>query len=364
MDRNSLWKVLRKDGVPLKLINIFRTIYDNTYCKVKAYNSYSNSFEVKKGVRQGAISSPMLFNWGLDHVFGAALDKFDDGIILGDGRRITDLTFADDIGLLASSPDQLNNMLKKVASEGSKIGLIISVLKTKVMAIGEPLANPISISEEALDLVDCFKYLGSEISARGTAACEIESRIRKARAAFVQLRHLWKNRHISIATKSRVYQTSVRSVLLYGCETWPLNQCHENQLQVFENRCLRQILKISILDQIPNVDIWNRFKLKDNISVLIKRRRLTWLGHVCRMHADRIVKATLFHPIPPGTCRPPGGVRTTWLRKVFKDIDVPSVRRQSNVNYNNWKKNWLGFITTMAQDRLKFRKLIDGLCAS
>ncbi|KER31617.1 hypothetical protein T265_02131 [Opisthorchis viverrini] len=74
-----------------------------------------------------------------------------------------------------------------------------------------------------------------------------------ARAAFANLRHLWRQNGLSLNLKGRVYQATVRAVLLYGCETWPIRAAEPRRLQVFDNRCLRTIARVDIpsLDSVP-----------------------------------------------------------------------------------------------------------------
>ncbi|KAA3676264.1 uncharacterized protein DEA37_0000256 [Paragonimus westermani] len=100
------------------------------------------------------------------------------------------------------------------------------------------------LDDVVMEVVDRFVYLGSCISSGGGVGNEIEARISKARAVFANLRHLWRQRCISLKLKGRVYKTTVRAVLLYGSETWPLRVEDVNRLQVFDHRCLRSIARI------------------------------------------------------------------------------------------------------------------------
>ena len=78
----------------------------------------------------------------------------------------------------------------------------------------------------------------------GQGAAEVDRRIGAARSAFVRLkRSLWGRREISTATKGRIYQAMVQMILLYGCETWPLRAVDLRKLEVFDNDCLRYILR-------------------------------------------------------------------------------------------------------------------------
>ncbi|KER29573.1 hypothetical protein T265_03868 [Opisthorchis viverrini] len=78
------------------------------------------------------------------------------------------------------------------------------------------------LAYETIELVDKFVYLGRRVIPGGLAKDDIFIRIEKARAAFVSLCHLWRSRDISLPFNGRVYNPAVRSMLLYGSETWPL----------------------------------------------------------------------------------------------------------------------------------------------
>ncbi|TNN20912.1 hypothetical protein EWB00_002046, partial [Schistosoma japonicum] len=104
-------------------------------------------------------------------------------------------------------------------------------------------APKLVIGSETIECVNRFTYLGSLISPNGLVSDEISARIHKARSAFANLRHLWRRRDIRLMTKGRVYCAAVRSVLLYGCETWPLRIEDIRRLLVFDLRCLRNIAR-------------------------------------------------------------------------------------------------------------------------
>ena len=101
--------------------------------------------------------------------------------------------------------------------------------------------TPLILSDEELDLVDIFTYLWSFINASRNIADEITFRILKARVVYGNLRHLWRRTDISLLTKDRVYNCTVRPTLIYGCETWPIRAEDFHRPQVFDHRCLRTI---------------------------------------------------------------------------------------------------------------------------
>ncbi|CAH8489424.1 unnamed protein product [Schistosoma bovis] len=101
------------------------------------------------------------------------------------------------------------------------------------------------IGSEVIERVDRFTYLGTLINPCGLVCDEISARIQKARLAFANLRHLWRRRDIRLSTKGRVYCAAVRSVLIYGSETWLVRVEDIRRLLVFDHRCLQSIARKS-----------------------------------------------------------------------------------------------------------------------
>ena len=109
----------------------------------------------------------------------------------------------------------------------------------------------------------------------------------------------WNGSHtnnIKLSTKGRVYSAAVRSVLLYGSETWPLKAEDIRRLSVFDHRCLRSIGKIWWEHRISNTEVRRRVLGPKNMSIIeqLHNHRLRWLGHVLRMSDDRLPRRALF----------------------------------------------------------------------
>ena len=93
-------------------------------------------FQIRKGVRQGCIFSPCLFNFYAEYIiWNARLDEAQAGIKIG-GRNINNLRYADDTTLMAESEEELKSLLMKVKEESEKSGLKLNIQKTKIMAPG------------------------------------------------------------------------------------------------------------------------------------------------------------------------------------------------------------------------------------
>ena len=99
------------------------------------------------------------------------------------------------------------------------------------------------VKNQALEEVNTFTYLGSVVDEVGGTEADIKARISKARFAFISLGKVWKDRTISTKTKCRLSSSNVKSILLYGRETWKLTKTLLNKLQTFVNTCLRKIFK-------------------------------------------------------------------------------------------------------------------------
>ncbi|KER19536.1 hypothetical protein T265_15512, partial [Opisthorchis viverrini] len=112
-------------------------------------------------------------------------------------------------------------ILSNLSNSASRFGMRFTPAKCKMLLRDWVGSNPsLVLADEPIELVDKFTYRGS--CHGGLTKDDISIRIGKARAAFANLRHLWRRRDIRFSVKGRVYNAAVRSILLYGSETWPL----------------------------------------------------------------------------------------------------------------------------------------------
>jgi hypothetical protein len=221
-----------------------------------------------------------------------------NGVELLPGEPLSDLVYADDIVLACDSGLRAQHTLDAIAASSHRFGLSLSARKCKVMVFdwSDPVPN-LELGGNVLEVVDKFVYLGSCFSNKGLQD-EISGRIIKARAAYTNLRHLWRRRDISLAVKGRVYNASVRSVLLYGCESWPVRVEDLQRLTVFDHRCLRSIARVWWEQRISNEEVRCRvFATNDQrrpVSSILLNNQLRWLGHVLRMPENRLPRRALF----------------------------------------------------------------------
>nr|VZI49151.1 unnamed protein product [Spirometra erinaceieuropaei] len=303
----------------------------------------------------GCILSPILFNYAIDWILGRALHE-SDGVEFAPGHRLTDLDYADDIALLASSFGDLQSMVSRVKEVAQSVGLSINAGKTKVFSscIPDQEKVPLGIDGCQLEEVDSFKYLGARLLPNGQSKEDIVSRIDAVRWVFSSLRKcLWKRRDLSIATKIRVYRASVRSVLLYGCECWALRVEDERKLEVFDHHCLRIILRVKLTDFVSNEIVRARRDNIERITQAIQERRLRWFGHVLRRPPQEL-SVTALDPAPlPHWRRRRGGQFKTWLDTVRQDMEV--VLGPSVFGLRRWQREWVELSRSAAADRHAWR---------
>ena len=139
VDHNKLWKILKEMGIPDHLTCLLRNLYESQEATVRTGHGTADWFRVGKGIRQGGILSPCLFNLYAEYIiWNVRLDEAQAGIKIA-GRNIHNLRYADDIILMAKSEEELKSLLMKVKEESKKAGLKFNIQKTKIMTSVPPL---------------------------------------------------------------------------------------------------------------------------------------------------------------------------------------------------------------------------------
>ena len=165
MDHNELWKILQEMGIPDHLTCLLRNVHAGQEATVRAGHGTTDCFQIRKGVYQGCILSPCLFNFYAEYSMrNARLDQAQAGIKIA-GRNISNLRYADDTTLMAESEEELKSFLMKVKDKSEKVGLKLNIEKTKIMASG-PITSW-QIDGETMETVTNFIFSGSRITADG-----------------------------------------------------------------------------------------------------------------------------------------------------------------------------------------------------
>ena len=214
------WKILKEMGIPDYLACLMRNLYADQEAIVRTGHGTIDWFELGRRVRQGCILSPCLFNFYAEDIMrNAGLEEAQTGIKVA-GRNISNLRYADDTTLMAESEKELKSLLRKVKEESEKVGLKLSIQKTKIMASG-PITSW-QIDGETVETVSDFTFGGSKITADGDCSHEIKRLL--GRKVMTNLDSIFKSRDITLPTKVRLVKAMVFSVVVYGCECWTVKK--------------------------------------------------------------------------------------------------------------------------------------------
>ena len=208
------WKILKEMGIPDHLTCLLRNLYAGQEATVRTGHGTTDWFQIGKGVCQGCILSPCLFNFYAEYIMrNAGLEEAQAGIKIA-RRNINNLRYADDTTLMAESEEELKSLLMKVKEESEKVGLKLNIQKTKIMASG-----PITSWEIDGETVSDFIFLGSRITADGDCSHEIKRRLLLGRKVMTNLDSIFKSRDITLPTKVHLVKAMVFPVVMYGCES-------------------------------------------------------------------------------------------------------------------------------------------------
>jgi hypothetical protein len=344
VSRHSIWHALEKRNVPPKLMALIRSLYDGYETKVLHSGNLSAPFSTISGVRQGCILSPILFLCAIDEILHSALDDKKRGIWWTPFEHLEDLDFADDIVLFSQNATKMQSKLNDLQAESEKSNMKINVSKTVSMSNDLSRNAKFTIGGHEVEKVDKFTYLGSVITTTGGAGDDVRTRIRKAEAAFAQLRNIWSSNIIHWKTKVRIFSSNVKSVLLYACETWPVTEEITRRIQGFINRKLRIVRRDFWPHRMSTAELWESCH-QIRPANEVKKRKWGWIGHTLRKKSDEIPRKAL--EWNPQGKRRPGRPKTTWRRTIQKELEAAGLK---------WEE-----VKIAAPNRQRFRTMSEAL---
>ena len=215
-------------GIPDHLTCLLRNLYAGQEATVRTGHGTKDWFQIGKGVCQGCISSPCLFNLYAEYIMrNAGLDEAQGGIKIA-GRNLNNLRYADDTTLMAESKEEKESLLMKVKEDSEKVGLKLNIQKMKIMA-----SRPITswqIDRETMETVTDFIFLDSKITADGDCSHEIKRCLLLRRKVMTNLDSIFKSRDITLPTKVRLVKAMVFPVVIYGCESWTVKKAEHPRI--------------------------------------------------------------------------------------------------------------------------------------
>ena len=258
VNHENMIDCLKDIGLNGKDISLIINLYWTQQAYIQLENCMSDKIMIKRGVRQGCVLSPCLFNLYTEMIFRHIVDM--KGVIVG-GRNINNLRYADDTVLLAESEENLQEIMDEVNTAGKKFNMKMNAKKTKTMIITKKDEKPkilTTIDDTDIEQVTHFTYLGQEMTEDGRCESEIKRRISIAKSTFSKMNKILTSRYIALDTRKRILQCYIWSTLLYGAETWTVGENMLKRLSAFEMWTYRRMLKISWTDKITNEEVLNR----------------------------------------------------------------------------------------------------------
>ena len=231
--RGKMEQILLAYGMPKGTAAAITILYRNKKKKVRSPDGDTEYFDIVAGVLQGDTLAPYLFIICLDYVLRTSIDKIrENGLELTKKRSsrypaktITDTDYADDIAILANSPNQAETLQHSLERAAVGIDLYVNAHKTEYMYYNQT-GDISTLDETLLKLVDKFTSLGSSVA---STEKDIDTRLTKAWTTTNRLSIIWKS-DLTYKMKRSFFQAAVTSILLYGCTTWTLTKRLEKKL--------------------------------------------------------------------------------------------------------------------------------------
>ena len=250
---------------------LLRNLYAGQEATVKTGHGTIDWFQIGKGVRQGCILSPCLFNLYAEYIMGnSGLDEAQAGIQIA-GRNINNLRYADDTTLMSESED-LKSLLMKMKEESEKVGLKSIIQKTKTM-VSIPTTSQ-QIDGERKETVTEFTLGGSKITADGDCSHGIKIRLLLGRKAMTEPRQHIKKQRYYFASKVHLVKAMVFPIVMYGCESWTIKKAECQRTDIFDLWCWRRLLRVPWTARISNQSLLKEISPEYSLDGLMLKLKL------------------------------------------------------------------------------------------
>ena len=373
---------LRRQGVPERLVSVVMSMYRSSRTQIVTKFGLSEELDVGMGVHQGSALSPLLFITVMEE---ASKDCR--------GSGPWELLYADDLVLTAASKQEAIDMFSRWKDGLERRGLKINGAKSKVMVTGKskertksgkwpcsccgrgvgansifcvscklwchkkcsrlrsfqgitgfrcpkcadvpnsPEDDSLNVNGIVLQEVQDFCYLGDVVDSEASAEGAVRTRIAASWTKWRELASLLTNKGIPLKCRAHVYEMCVRSVLIYGAETWPLSLRLVELLRSTDRRMLRYMAKVRLKDKVTSEEVARRCGLPE-LPVRLRQRRLRWFGHVRRANGDVINEV---YNLSVDGCRPPGRPKT-WQACIHEDLESLEVSEDTALDRSRWKR--------------------------
>lgn len=308
-DSIESWAViqsLQNARIDHRYTNLVNNIYQKATLKVNLPPE-TKPVAIRRGVRQGDTLSPKLFTLVLEDIF-KTLHWEGCGINI-EGKRLSNLRFADDIVLFSDNPTDLEAMIQELNNASVRCGLEMNLDKTKIMTNCFNTTSIIKVNDTVIERVTKYVYLGQEVvMGKDNQANEIDRRIRLAWAAYSKLEFAFRMNFTAVQ-KARIYDQCILPVLTYGAETWVFTKEILQKLQVAQRAVERKLVGVTLRDRKRNQWLRQQSKVTDVIKHVAKLK-WQWAGHIARKQGSWCKAVIEWRPW--GEKRPQGRPQMRW----------------------------------------------------
>ena len=374
---------MRKNGLSEVMVRAVVSLYCGAKTRVRVGPAYSEKFEVKVGVHQESLLTPLLFALVVD-------------VITKNARRgvANELLCADDLVLMSETVEDLKDRFWNWKDTLESKGLKVKTRKTKVMVSGSKgeifkskidpcgvcgrrvMANSVlctkcgnwvhgrcakikratvrlaihficskykEIMEEMVDSIEklCdevetvngFCYLGDRLNASGGCEAAVTARVRFGCVRFRKCGELLLGNRFFLKMKGKVHRCWVRSAILYGREAWCLKENEKSILRRTERAMVRAMCGQKVVDRKTTEEQMGMLGLKETINWLATGNDVGWYGHVLRRDDDSVLRVALDLEVSDNRKR---RRKKTWKKQVEKETEKIGLKEDA-LNRDKWR---------------------------
>ena len=211
-------------GIGGKLYDLIKSLYSRSTCAIKLGTNKTDTFSYRRGVRQGCILSPLLFNLFVNELPLSLNQNGTDPFILPNGSKLNCLLYADDLVILSKSKQGLDKCLKILECFNTEWLLEINFKKTKIIIFQKTGRKPKNLSfyinNTPIEIVQEYTYLGITITSSGTFTVAQKILAEKALNALFKIRKHINFSRLPLRSARQIFETAIKPILTYGCEVW------------------------------------------------------------------------------------------------------------------------------------------------
>jgi len=392
IEREVLWEILRRAGFEEKIVNIIKSLYDNTKAKYSLGTLQSDWVESKKGVKQGCILSPLLFALFMDE-FIQRVKRVGRGVNIN-GEKLVVLGFADDVAILVESEEDLQECMDEATRFSTDCNVKFSKEKSQVMIIdgmgGERVVEQHvgRLCDFELKVVTEYKYLGICLQDSGLDKAK-NNKICKAEQWYGRLSSIVKFRANDYEIIRGTWKGVGVPAIMYGLEALSGNTAWINKLEKVQNKIARVGLgarRFTAVETLRGEMGWSSFNERIMKSKLKYKRRLecmdeqrwvkkifNWVGgqgkwnQECRRYDDKIGLNWDQKKTRWGQCRTEEekkSVERDWVREIENKVREQGCRewrsqlhRKSTLRFyrSKEKPSWENFYDGSWGSKLLFK---------